>query len=61
MIMAPVMVFSRIPPAGPGMSLIAIVFCRPDCSTTLGLAGLPARASAGTSAATPQKPPTQIG
>ena len=61
MIIAPVTLFSRMPPAGPGTSLIAMAFCSPDCSTTLGLAGLPASASAGTSAALPQKPPTQTG
>src|SRR5574341_1965787 len=58
---APVVVLSKKPPVGPGRSLIESVFCKVVCSTMLGLAGLPASASTGTSAGLPQKQPVQIG
>ncbi|MNQ74925.1 hypothetical protein D3C85_896960 [compost metagenome] len=60
-IIAPVLVLSRMPPVGPGRSEIISVFWPPVCSTMLGDTGRPASASAGTSAADPQKPPTQMG
>ena len=61
MIVAPVVLLSMMPPVGPGRSLITIVFCSVVCSTMFGSPGTPASASAGTSAAMPHQPPTQIG
>ncbi|MNG30358.1 hypothetical protein D3C84_1159640 [compost metagenome] len=60
-IIAPVRVLSRMPPVGPGRSEIVRPFWLPVCNTMLGDTGSPASARAGTSAALPQKPPTQIG
>src|SRR5215475_12681208 len=60
-IIAPLVLFSMIPPVGPGRSLIVSTFCSPDWTTTLGLAGFPAIASDGTSADDPQKQPVQTG
>src|SRR5205085_4637358 len=51
----------RTPPAGPGRSLITTIFCPAVWRTMLGLTGSPALAIAGTSAADPQRQPTQIG
>ena len=58
---APVALLSMIPPVGPGRSLIVRPFCSGVCSVIAGTAGGVSRASAGTSAALPQKQPTQIG
>ena len=58
---APVALFSMIPPVGPGRSLIVRPFCSGVCSVIAGTPGGVARASTGTSAALPQKQPTQIG
>src|SRR6185369_16595281 len=44
-----VVVFIMMPPVGPGMSLMLIMFCKPVCNTMLGLTGLPVSANAGTS------------
>ncbi len=61
MIVAPVVLFSMMPPVGPGRSLITIVFCNVVCSTMLGSPGGPASASTGTSAALPHQPPVHTG
>src|SRR5262245_28482869 len=50
-----------MPPSGPGRSEIEIEFCSVVWITMLGSPGTPAKASVGTSAASPQNPPTQIG
>src|SRR5262249_55712409 len=61
LISAPVVVFSRIPPVGPGTSEIISVFCACVCTTTFGIPGGAASASAGTSATLPNQQPLQIG
>src|SRR2546426_2880555 len=60
-IVAPVGVFSRMPPVGPGKSLIRIVFWPWVWRTKFGTAGGAASASPGTSAADPYQQPLQIG
>src|SRR6516165_3485216 len=58
---APVDDLSRMPPVGPGMSLISSVFWLTVWTTICCRPGGAARASAGTCAAVSQKQPTQIG
>ena len=59
---APVVLLSMMPPVGPGRSLIVRPFCSGVCSVIAGQRrAASASASAGTSAALPQKQPTQIG
>src|SRR6185369_5046404 len=61
MIIAPVAVFIRMPPAGPGRSEIWNVTCAAVCMNTDDSGDCVANASAGTSAAEPYQHPDQIG
>src|SRR5262245_11808972 len=60
-IIAPVVVFSNMPPVGPGRSLMRSVFCAVVCNRTHDRGGGAVSASAGTSAAEPYQAPLQIG
>ena len=56
---APVVLFSMMPPVGPGRS--DMVSRSKGLGVMAGMGGLASRGRAGTSAALPQKQPTQMG
>src|SRR5258708_23890595 len=60
MSVAPLALFSMIPPVGPGRSLTTREFCPRVCRTILGEVGRPVMAKGGTGADCPQRHPTQL-